>query len=96
MKTKKTKRFTLIGPEAAKATTAKRPPTIPSGPFKVLTRRELDVVRLMAAGLRNREIGKRLLISEGTVKIHLHKAFTKLGFDSRLALGMYVKTKRLV
>lgn len=64
-------------------------------PAKLLTRREIEVVRLLGTGLRNREIGETLLISEGTVKIHLHNIFNKLGVDSRLALGIYAKEKRL-
>ena len=61
-----------------------------------LTEREMDVVRLLAEGLRNKTIGEKLLISEGTVKIHLHKIFAKLHVDSRLELGIYVRDNRLV
>jgi DNA-binding NarL/FixJ family response regulator len=48
-----------------------------------LTLRELGVLRLVAAGKSNREIGEELNISEGTVKIHLTHLFEKLGAASR-------------
>lgn len=48
-----------------------------------LSAREIDVLGLVAEGLSNREIAKRLFISEGTVKTHLVHAFSKLGADSR-------------
>jgi DNA-binding NarL/FixJ family response regulator len=51
---------------------------------KVLTPREIEVVRLVATGLRNKEIAERLTISEGTVKIHLHNSYEKLDVDSRV------------
>lgn len=50
-----------------------------------LSAREVDVLRLVAEGLANKEIAKRLFISEGTVKTHLVHAFGKLGADSRTA-----------
>jgi DNA-binding NarL/FixJ family response regulator len=62
----------------------------------VLTERELDVIRLVAKGLRNRAIGKRLRISEGTVKIHLHNIYKKLHVPTRLMLAVYAHKKRLV
>lgn len=51
----------------------------------LLTRREREVLSLVADGLTNREIGRRLGISPGTVRIHLEHAFPKLGVRSRTA-----------
>lgn len=65
-------------------------------PQSTLTPRELEIVRLVAEGLRNREIGERLAITEGTVKVHLHKAYDKLGVDSRIELVLAAQYKRLV
>jgi DNA-binding NarL/FixJ family response regulator len=48
-----------------------------------LTQRERDVLRLLADGLANEEIGKRLFISPETVRTHLRKAMTKLDADTR-------------
>jgi len=63
---------------------------------KLLTSRELEIVRLAASGLRNKEIASKLAISEGTVKIHLHRSYEKLHIDSRIALLRYAQTKGLV
>ncbi len=62
----------------------------------LLTTREIDLVRMVAAGLRNREIGERLFISEGTVKVHLHNIYEKLKVDGRMALSRYAREKGLV
>ncbi|MHB0963635.1 MAG: response regulator transcription factor [Gemmatimonadaceae bacterium] len=56
-----------------------------------LTRRERELSELVAAGLRNAEIGTRLSISEGTVKIHLNRVYRKLGLSSRVALANYLR-----
>lgn len=48
-----------------------------------LSDRELDVLRLVAEGLANKEVARALFISEGTVKTHLVHIFGKLGVDSR-------------
>ena len=50
-----------------------------------LSPRELDVLRLVAQGLSNRETAAQLFVSEATVKSHLIHAFGKLGVDSRTA-----------
>jgi len=48
-----------------------------------LSPRELEVLKLVAAGLSNRAIGERLFVGEATVKTHLLHAFAKLGVDDR-------------
>jgi DNA-binding NarL/FixJ family response regulator len=62
----------------------------------VLTARELEVVRMVASGLRNKEIADTLSISEGTVKAHLRTIFEKLGIESRLKLSVYARENSLV
>jgi DNA-binding NarL/FixJ family response regulator len=61
----------------------------------LLTSREVEIVRLVARGLRNKGIADALSISEGTVKIHLHNIYKKLLLDSRLALTLYAQDKGL-
>lgn len=50
-----------------------------------LTRREVEVLRLVATGATNRQVAASLVISEKTVARHLHNMFTKLGIGSRAA-----------
>ena len=52
-----------------------------------LTAQELQIVRLAAQGLSNREIGQRLYLSHRTVESHLYRAFPKLGITSRAQLS---------
>ncbi|SCG34018.1 response regulator [Micromonospora humi] len=54
-------------------------------PDTALTRRETEVLGLVAAGLSNQAIGRRLHLTEGTVKSHLSRIYTKLRVDSRTA-----------
>jgi DNA-binding NarL/FixJ family response regulator len=56
-----------------------------------LTPRELEVTRMVAGGLRNKEIALRLDITEGTVKFHLHSIYEKLRIDGRYALMSYAR-----
>lgn len=63
---------------------------------QLLTPREIEIVKQIAQGLRNAEICKRLFISEGTVKMHLHNIYQKLGVDSRTQLIHYSHEKHLI
>lgn len=54
-------------------------------PGAALTRRETEVLTLVAGGLSNQAVGARLHLTEGTVKSHLARIYTKLGVDSRTA-----------
>jgi DNA-binding NarL/FixJ family response regulator len=63
-----------------------------SGP---LTPREVEIVRHVCAGLKNKQIAERLHIGEGTVKTHLHQIYDKLKLRGRLQLGLYGRDKGL-
>jgi DNA-binding NarL/FixJ family response regulator len=60
-----------------------------------LTKREIEVLKLVAQGLNNREIGKRLFISENTVKNHVRNILEKLHLHSRMDAAMYALRKKL-
>ena len=57
--------------------------------MRLLTKREDEVVRLVAEGLQNRDIAKELKLSEHTVKNYLFHIFEKLGVSSRVELVLY-------
>ena len=61
----------------------------------LLSRREHEVVVLVAQGYRNKEIAERMFISEQTVKNHIHNVFDKLGVSDRLELALYVVSRGL-
>jgi DNA-binding NarL/FixJ family response regulator len=58
-----------------------------------LTPREADVSRLVVKGLSNKEIGRQMHLSEGTVKIHLHNIYKKLGISNRTALAAMIASR---
>ena len=58
---------------------------------RVLTAREYQIARLIAQGLSNKHIARALGISEGTVKIHLHNVYEKLGSVNRTSLAMLMR-----
>lgn len=53
----------------------------------VLTDRERQIMRLVSEGLSNKQIGRRLNIADGTIKVHLHHIFQKLEISNRTALA---------
>ena len=62
----------------------------------LLTPREIEIVRLVASGQRNKEIAGKLTMSEGTVKLHLHNIYQKLHVDGRVALSRDAQNKGLL
>lgn len=57
---------------------------------QTLSPRELEILRLVAEGLSNKEIARKLVITEGTVKNHVHNALEKLHMDNRIQAAGYV------
>ena len=57
-------------------------------PLTCLSKRERAIVGLILQGMRNKEIASELGIGEGTVKVHLHNIFEKLGISSRMELAL--------
>jgi len=63
---------------------------------RLLTPRELEIVRMVAQGLRTGAIAGRLNVAEGTVKTHLHNIYDKLKLDGRVALTLFARDKGIV
>jgi two-component system, NarL family, nitrate/nitrite response regulator NarL len=59
-----------------------------TGRSNALTSREIDIIRFVCAGLRNRRIAKEPRIGETPVKIHLHQIYEKLKLRGRLQLSL--------
>jgi two-component system, NarL family, nitrate/nitrite response regulator NarL len=53
---------------------------------ELLTTREIQITSLISEGFSNKEIGRRLKLAEGTIKIHLHKIYAKMDVPNRTAL----------
>ena len=91
---------TLPTPEVKAAATAKsadaHSPLSRLAPERLstLTRRELDIVKLIADGTTNKEVGVKLDISERTVKGHLSNIFLKLGIPDRMKLMLFLNDER--
>lgn len=80
-------------PDLARVETLVRPDTRET---HGLTPRELEVLRLVAAGRTNRDIASKLVVSEHTVARHVQNIFTKLGVSSRTAATAFAFEHRLV
>jgi two-component system nitrate/nitrite response regulator NarL len=67
---------------------------VKSSGMNLLTPREEEVVRLVAEGMRNRDISLKLNVSEHTVRNYLFRVFEKLGVSSRVELVLYALSRR--
>ena len=84
-------RAASLGTAATAATAASRAPAWPAG----LTGREVEVLRLIAAGHSNRAIAQALFISPNTVLHHVSSIFAKLGVANRAAAAAYATRRGL-
>jgi DNA-binding NarL/FixJ family response regulator len=78
-----------IDPRVASALLPSRRPDQPSAP--ALSAREVEVLRLAAKGLANKQIARSLGISEHTVKIHLGNVFRRIGVSDRTSAAMWAR-----
>lgn len=79
-------------PKAARALLGARPSSAQGGQ---LTTRELEVLGLVREGLANKQIARRLDISERTVKAHLTSAFARIGVSDRTQAALWAERKGL-
>jgi two-component system nitrate/nitrite response regulator NarL len=63
-------------------------------PFFELSARQQEIIILVCDGLSNKEIDKKLGLTEGTVKIHLHAIYNKLGVRSRIEIMIALADRR--
>jgi DNA-binding NarL/FixJ family response regulator len=81
---------------AGEAVSQGAPGGVPAGLSRTpdgLTQREVEVLRLVASGLSNSQMARRLFISEATVKTHIHNILTKAGLRDRVqAVGYALRT----
>jgi predicted ATPase/DNA-binding CsgD family transcriptional regulator len=68
----------------------KPPPSARSQPRAVLTGRQMDIARLVADDLSNKQIADRLFLSERTVETHITNILNKLGLNSRVQLSRWI------
>jgi DNA-binding NarL/FixJ family response regulator len=81
-------------PAATVANEAAAAPKVAPDKLATLTRRERDIVNLLADGATNKQVAEELDISERTVKGHLSNVFMKLGVSDRLKLVLFLKGDR--
>ena len=67
---------------------------VPANKNSALTARERQITRVLSEGATNKEIGRRLRLAEGTVKVHLHHIYRKLGIANRTALAVLAHSGR--
>ena len=77
----------LLPPLAWEQVASREHTAITANALMTLTEREHQIMRLVSEGLSNKEIGRRLNISDGTIKVHLHHIFQKLDINNRTVLA---------
>jgi DNA-binding NarL/FixJ family response regulator len=73
-----------------------RAPSTPPDETMVLTRRELEILRLLAGGANTKALAERLHVSGATIRNHVQNIFAKLGVHSRLEAVAYANQHGLL
>ena len=77
----------MLPAPSSDAAVSSRQSTVAEKHLAVLTDRERQIMRLVSEGLSNKEIGRRLKVTDGTIKVHLHHIFRKLEIGNRTTLA---------
>jgi two-component system, NarL family, nitrate/nitrite response regulator NarL len=77
----------LLPPPSSEPAASREQSAITENALTALTERERQIMRLVSEGLSNKEIGRRLNIADGTIKVHLHNIFQKLAISNRTVLA---------
>jgi two-component system, NarL family, nitrate/nitrite response regulator NarL len=77
------RRLSIRASHAGKGRTT---PYTPENALAMLTGREHQIAKLVSSGLSNKEVGQRLNLSAGTIKVHLHNIYQKLEINNRTTL----------
>ncbi|WP_172381664.1 response regulator transcription factor [Streptomyces sp. MNP-20] len=89
-----------LDPAVTRRLAAAPPPAGPPAPVVEPggspTAREIEILRLVAAGATNREIAAELYLSEGTVKNHISRILTRLGLRGRAQAALYARDRGLL
>jgi two-component system nitrate/nitrite response regulator NarL len=80
----------LVPPPAEHFEALRQIPKLRARAHDLLTTRERQIVLVLSEGLSNKGIARRLRLTEGTVKVHLHNIYQKLGISNRTALAATV------
>ena len=86
--------FPAAGPDVAPERKIARRPQRGSL-IRVLTARQREIALLVCNGVSNKQLGQQLNLTEGTVKVHLHKIYQKLGVRNRAALSALATASRV-
>jgi len=86
-----------LHPEASRSLAQSMRPQFPQEPHPdILTERELEVLKLIARGLRNQDIADDLSVSLKTIKVHVSNILAKLELDSRVQAALYALRHNIV
>ncbi|WP_342722750.1 response regulator transcription factor [Bradyrhizobium sp. B097] len=77
----------MLPPPACEEAISRAQTAMPEKYLAILTERERQIMNLVSEGLSNKEIGRRLKVADGTIKVHLHHIFRKLEISNRTILA---------